>query len=139
MKSFRIFKRLLRTTGAHKIWIGFVAFVLVCSAVVWLAEPGIDSFGDGFWYCYAVVTTVGFGDVVATTTVVRVLSILMSIYAVVVIAIITGIVVSLYNQITELKQKDSLAAFLDKAERLPELSREELQEIADKVKEFVKK
>ena len=137
MKNLRILVKLLRQTGAHKIWIGFVAFVLVCSVIVWLAEPGIETFGDGFWYCYAVVTTVGFGDVVAVTAVVRVLSVILSVYAVVVIAIVTGVVVSFYNQIRELRQKDSLAAILDTVERLPEMSKEELQEVSDKVKKFM--
>lgn len=139
MKHIRILGRVMRQTGAYKIWIGFVAFVLVCSAIVWLAEPGIDSFGDGFWYCYAVVTTVGFGDVVATALVVRVLSVLMSIFAVVVIAILTGVVVNFYNHIIELRREDSLAAFLEKVDRLPEMSKEELQEVAERVRNFMKK
>ena len=88
------------------------------------------------WYCYAVVTTIGFGDVVAQTLLSRVLSVALSISAALVIALVTGVVVNYYNQITELRRKETLSALMDKLERLPELSKEELEDISRRVKDF---
>ena len=136
MKQIRLLKHILRQTGADKIWTGFVAFFLVCAAVIWLREPYITTFGDGVWYCYAVVTTIGFGDLTVTTHLARVLSMLLSVYAVLVIAIITGVVVNYYNQLVALRQKESLAALMNQLERLPELSREELEQIACQVRDY---
>lgn len=137
MKRLRMLHRLLKQTGTYKIWIGFVVFVLICSVVVWIAEPGIKSLGDGFWYCYAVVTTIGFGDIIAVTMPIRILSVFLSIYAALVIAVVTGVVISFYNQIIELRRTESIAAFADRLEHLPELSKEELKEMSAKVKSFM--
>jgi len=136
MKRIRLLKHIMRQTGADKIWTGFVFFFLVCASAIWLREPSIATFGDGVWYCYAVVTTIGFGDLTVTTHLARALSMLLSIYAVLVIAIITGVVVNYYNQLVALRQKESLAALMNQLERLPELSREELEQIACQVRDY---
>ena len=134
MKRIRLFRYILRQTGADKIWTGFAAFFLVCAALIWLSEPTVTTFGDGVWYCYAVVTTIGFGDLTVTTHMARALSILLSIYAVLVIAIVTGVIVNYYNQLAALRQKESLTALIDQLEHLAELSQEELEQIARRVR-----
>lgn len=136
MRQLKILSRLLKQTGANRIWMGFLVFFFFCSVVIWLREPDIHRLGDAMWYCYATVTTIGFGDVTVHYHLSRALSVLLSIYAVLVIAIITGVVVNYYNQLVRMRQKDSLAAVLDKMERLPELSKEELTELSEKVRQF---
>ena len=106
--------------------------------VITLAEPDIHTYRDALWYCYACVTTIGFGDVTVSTAVSKILSVILSIYAAFIIAIVTGVVVNFYNQIIKLRQEETLAAFLDKLEHLPELSKEELVEMAEKAKRFEK-
>ena len=136
MKDLRVIRRILKDTKADRIWVAFVLFVLVSGLIVWLAEPDIATYGDALWYCYAVITTVGFGDVVAVTAVVRVISVLLSAFAVLVIAIITGVIVNYYNQIVSLRQKETFVAFMDRLEHLTELSTEELAEMSEQVKSF---
>ncbi len=136
MKRLRVLRQVMKQTGADKIWTGFLALFFACAAIIWLREPGIHTYRQALWYCYAVVTTIGFGDVVAQTMLARVLSVVLSISAVLVIALITGVIVNYYNQIMELKRKETLSALMDRLERLPELSGEELEEIAQKVREF---
>ena len=53
-----------------------------------------------------------------------------------VVAIATGVVVNFYTQMVELQRKETLAMFMDQLERLPELSREELENISRKVRQF---
>lgn len=139
MRRIQILRRVLKRTGAYKIWTGFLAFFFVCALVIWLREPAITTLGDALWYCYAVVTTIGFGDVTVTTRLARALSVVLSIYAVLVIAIVTGVVVNFYNQLVALRQKETLAAFLDRLEHLPELPPEELEQIARRVREYQRK
>ena len=138
MKNLRILRGILRDTGVTKILVIFLAFVVACAFIVWLCEPGIRTFADGLWYCYAVVTTVGFGDIVVQTPVAKILSVILSIYAVIVIAILTGVIVNFFMKISRLKSKWSLDAVADKLEHLSELSKEELEELSQKVKEFRK-
>ena len=136
MKRIQIFRDVLRQTGASKIWTGFLVQFFISAVIIWLREPDIRSYGDALWYCYAVVTTIGFGDIVAQCFLSRILSVLLSVSAVIDIAIITGVIVNYYTQVTELRRKETLAAFIDKLKHLPELSPEELQELSEKVKAY---
>lgn len=136
MKRIQVLKRVLRDTGANRIWAAFVIEFFVSAAIIWLCEPDFHRYGDALWYLYAVVTTIGFGDFVAQHLVSRILSVLMSISAAVVIAIITGVIVNYFNHISSIRNEETLAAFMDKLEHLPELPPEELEQLSMKVRDF---
>ena len=136
MKRLRILIEILRHTHADKILLGFVAFLFIDAFLIMMVEPDITRYCDSIWYCYVALATIGFGDIVATTFVGRILTILLSLYATLVIAIVTGVVVNYYMQIIQLRQKETLSNLMDKLERLPEMSKEELQEISEKAKHF---
>ena len=91
--------------------------------MIQLVEPDINRYGDALWYCYAVISTAGFGDVVAVTYIGKMCSVLLTIYSIFVVAIATGVVVNFYTQMVELQRKETLAMFMDQLERLPELSK----------------
>ena len=63
-------------------------------------------------------------------------SVLLTIYSLFVVAIATGVVVNFYTQMVETQRKETLAMFMDQLERLPELSREELENMSRKVRRF---
>lgn len=134
MKRLRLLWTILKRTRADKILSGFVIFLLMLAAIIQMVEPQINRYQDALWYCYAVISTAGFGDLVVTTLVGKICSILLTIYALFVIAIITGVVVNYYTQLVELQKKETLSLFMDKLERLPELSKEELETISQKIK-----
>ena len=136
MKKLRLLGKILRNTGADNFIIGFMGFMLLCGLLIWLREPEIRTFGEALWYCFAAVSTIGFGDVVVHTTLSRVLTVLMSIYAVATLAIFTAVVVNYFQQVIARGRKEALEAFLEKAQRLPELSREELEALAMQAKRW---
>ena len=136
MKKLHTLKTVLKATRADKIILGFVLFVLVAALVIWLVEPNIPHYLDALWYCYTVFSTVGFGDFVAVTWIGRIISILITIYSLFVIAIATGVVVSYYSERIRLRYDRSKAEILEKLEHLPELSKEELTEISEKIKKM---
>lgn len=136
MKKIKLLWVILKRTRADKILLGFVAFLFVMAAILWIAEPGIDRYGDALWYCDAVFSTAGFGDIVAVTFIGKICSVLITVYAIYAIAIITGVVVNFYTQMVEMQRKETLTMFMDKLERLPELSKEELEVISKNVKKF---
>ena len=138
MKKLRVFKGILRDSGVTKILVIFLIFVVACAFIIWLREPEIRTFADGLWYCYAVVTTVGFGDIEVHTHLARILTVILSGYAVIVIAILTGVVVNYFLKISKLKNENSIEAVVDKQEHLPDLSKEELEELSEKIKKFRK-
>lgn len=136
MKNLKLLWVILKRTKATQILLGFVLFLFATAAVIQLAEPDINRYGDALWYCYAVISTAGFGDLVAVTFIGKICSVLLTIYALFVVAIATGVVVNFYTQMVEMQRKETLVMFMDKLERLPELSKEELESISKKVREF---
>ena len=58
---------------------------------------------------------------------------------VLIIAVVPGVITSYYVESTKLRADESSAKFLDDLERLPELSKEELVELSEKVKKFNRK
>lgn len=136
MKKLRILWGILRHTHADRILLGFVLFLLADAAIIQIVEPDISRYGDALWYCYAVISTAGFGDIVAVTLIGKTCSVLLTIYTLFVVAIVTGVVVNFYTQLVELQRKETLAAFMDKLERLPELSKDELETISKNIKRY---
>ena len=134
MKKLRVLWRIMKQTGADRILLGFIGFYAICALIVWLGDPQIATYRDALWYCYAVITTIGFGDVLATSPVSRIVSVILSIYATLVLAIVTGVVVNFYMQVVEMKQSETVTSLLDRLEHLPEMSRDELEKLSGDIK-----
>jgi len=136
MKSYKLFWNVLKRTGAVKLLCGyllvfaaggFFVFILLIKTVV-----------DGLWYCFSVATTIGFGDYTAVTLPGRILSVLISVYSIVIIAVVPGVITSYYLESVKLRKNESTEKFLNDLERLPELSKEELRELSEKIRSFQK-
>lgn len=136
MKKLRVLQIILKRTKATQIISGFVLFLFITAVIIYLAEPGIDTYREALWYCYTIISTTGFGDIVAVTFIGRLCSVLISIYSIFVIAIVTGVVVNFYSQMVQMQHKETLTMFMDKLENLPELSKEDLASISQKIKKL---
>lgn len=136
MKKLKLLAKIFKQTGASKVIIGFLIMIAVSSLILVLAEPEIKTYGDALWYCYAVVTTVGFGDIVVSGVVAKIISVILSISAIFTIAIITGVAMNFFNQLIKLQEKGSLSTIVDKLENLENLSKEELGELSRAVKKY---
>jgi voltage-gated potassium channel len=136
MKKLRLLWKIILRSGAQRVVTGFAGTYLACGLVVLLAEPHITRYSDALWFLWAVSTTVGLGDVTAVTVVGRVAAMLCSLYAIITTALITGVIVDYFNESRQRQFDESLTEFLDKLERLPELSNEELEAISRRVREL---
>ncbi len=96
--------KIVRKTYAAEIIFGLFLLILTFSFLLYYFEPGIDSLKDALWYCFAIVTTIGFGDLTAVTDFGRILSVILGIYGIVVVALITSIIVNFYE---EMKNDDN--------------------------------
>lgn len=139
MKKSKLILRVLKRTGAIKLLYGYIVMFLVISILIMIFEPKIDTFFDSIWYCFNVMTTIGFGDVTSVTIVGRVLSIILSIYSILIIAVIPGVLTSYYIESIKLRSNESMEKFMSDLEHLPELSKEELSDLSDRIKKFQKK
>lgn len=139
VKKRRLIRIVLKRTGALKLLLIYAIIFACVSAGIWIVEPNIKSLFDSVWYCFSVATTIGFGDITAVTLTGRALSIFLSICSILIIAVVPGIITSYYIESTRLRENESSVKFLDDLERLPELSKEELQALSEKVKKLNRK
>ena len=105
--------KIIVSTFSLEILFGLLTMIICFSIVLasvepTAAEPTITSFPDALWYCFAVVTTIGFGDMVAQTLIGRVLTVILGIYGLIVVAVITSIIVNFYNETSGKKDQKEL-------------------------------
>ena len=94
----RTLTRIIRKTYAAEIIFGLVLLMMTFSFLLTVVEPNMPGYLDALWYCFALVTTIGFGDVTAVTLPGRILSAILGIYGIVVVALITSIIVNFYGE-----------------------------------------
>ena len=135
-KRLRILKDVLKKTHTYKIVLAFLAFFFLIALIIWIDDPAITTYRQSVYYCFMIASSVGNGDVIVSTQLARILTMILSIYSVFALAIITGVVVSYYNAFTQMQFKESIESFMEQLEQLPDLSKEELEEISEKIKKF---
>lgn len=138
MKRRNVIWKVLKRTGSLRLLYGFIIVFIIISITIMIVEPNINTIGDGIWYCFNVMTTIGIGDITAETVIGRVLSIVLSIYSILIIAVIPGVLTSYYIESVKIKSNESAEKFMYDLERLTELSYDELAELSEKAKNFHK-
>ena len=98
---FNVLQKILRKTYAAEILFGLVLLIISFSFVFNALEPNMPKFTDALWYCFAVVTTIGFGDLTVASGASRVLTVILGVYGIVVVALITSVIVNFYNEIKD--------------------------------------
>ena len=68
----------------------------------------------------------------------RITIVVVTIYAIIVTAMVPGVVVSYYLEYLKVKENDTISTFLEKLENLSELSKEELDELSERVRQYNK-
>ena len=137
--TLRLFWRIVKGSGAHKALTVYGIFFVLIALLIWLVDPAVPTFRASLWYCFVSLATIGFGDITASTLIPRIVTVLLWLYAVVVLAILTAVITGYFLDAAKLKANESVQEFLSELERLPELSREELAELSERVKKFNKK
>lgn len=136
MKFWRQCYKVLKRTGTLRIFMSFVMLLCVASVILAVVEPGIDTFADGLWYCFVAAATIGFGDICVVTEIGRIITVIVGIHGILMTAMVPGVVVSYYMEYLKIREKETISAFLDQLERLPELSKEELEKLSERVRKF---
>ena len=108
--------QILRKTYAIEILYGLIILIIATALMLSILEPSITNIGDALWYCFAIVTTIGFGDFAATSVIGRILSVVLGIYGIIVVALITSIIVNFYNETKKENDDKIIKEEIDKLE-----------------------
>ena len=136
LKTWRLLKQGLKVYGADRFICSYLVMFAVIAALIWIFEPNIHTYRDSLWYCFAAATTIGFGDVSAVSFLGRALTVLLSLYSVIFIAVITAVITNFFMEIAKARANQSVMAFLNDLENLPDLSKEELEELSRRIKKW---
>lgn len=110
--------QIIRKTYALEVILGLFSLIISFSFVFMLLEG--MSYGDALWYCFAIVTTIGFGDVSSVSVIGRILSVILGMYGIIVVAVITSIIVNFYNETKYIGKKEDSEEEEPKKEESPE-------------------
>ena len=100
LEKIRLLLDILIKTHTFDVLICLLTFIIAFSFMFPMVEDNITNFWDAMWYCFAVVTTIGFGDFYATSLAGRILTVVLGIYGIVVVAILTSVIVNFYNEVS---------------------------------------
>lgn len=139
IRSIAILWQTMKEVGAQRIFIVYLAFLIICCGSFCILEPEtFPHFGDAVWYCFQTITTIGFGDIVPTRTVVRVLSVIVGLSALFVVALLTGITVSFFNEKMRFRRNESFIEFDHYMNHLTELDKDQLARLEEQYRTFRK-
>lgn len=99
-------RKIVRKTYVMEILFGLVLLIVSFSSYFKAMEPGFESYFDALWYCFAVVTTIGFGDYTVILPFSRFLSVILGIYGIIVVALLTSVIINFYGEIKNEKEPD---------------------------------
>ena len=99
-----ILLRIMKKTYAGEILLGLFLLMIAFSLVLMHNEDSIHTFEDALWYCFAVITTIGFGDFAAVTAIGRILTVILGVYGIIVVSILTSIIVNFYGEVRDKKE-----------------------------------
>ena len=136
MKKTRLFWSIVKRCNGEKAAIGFVVSVFLAALAVMIAEPGINTYGEALWYTFVASTTIGFGDVVVTTALGKVITVYLTLYEMLMVAMLSGVIVSHYLEVIHRREKYTVTVFMDKLEHLSELDPDEIHEIEERVRKL---
>ncbi len=104
--KLKILANIIRETYVAEILLGLLLMIIACSTIFSTLEESMGGYGDALWYSFALVTTIGFGDITATTLIGRALSVFLGIYGIVVVAIITSVIVNFYGEMRRIRKPE---------------------------------
>lgn len=97
----KVFLDILLKTHTIDVLLCLLAMIIAFSFLFPMFEDTIDNYWDAMWYCFAVITTIGFGDFAATTLIGRILTVVLGIYGIIIVAILTSAIVNYYGAVSK--------------------------------------
>lgn len=138
MRQFRILKKILKFTNLDKALYTLLILIAVSSLIVYKWETNVETIFDGFWWSLTTVTTVGYGDIIISTKVGRVVGVILMVYGVLLLSLITGTIVAYASEIMKIDRQNKFREVREKISKIEYLSKEELLELKESLTKVLK-
>ena len=101
----RAIERLTIFRAVRMVALVALSLAFVAAVLEWLIDPAMGDFADALWWAIVTVTTVGYGDVIPTSTSGRVIASFLMVAGVSAIPITTSLVVSVFVSRAQAQQR----------------------------------
>src|SRR5574344_187962 len=140
----KVLYSVLKATHLFPILIGFIIYYFVMTTIIYFVArapelSNISNYGDAMWFTFASIFTIGYGDIWVSSVLGRILTVLLVIYGVFIIALIPAITVAYIQEVFNRRKEMTSSMFLEQLTSLDTLSKDELKELSNKVKEYQSK
>ncbi len=125
-KQIKILKKILKFTNLDKALGTLAILLLISSILMWKIEPNINNMFDGLWWSVTTVTTVGYGDIIITTVIGKIVGMILMIYGILLLTLITGTIVTFASEIMKEDRKQTLQDLKFRIDNIHKLNEEEL-------------
>jgi voltage-gated potassium channel len=109
-----------------------LSLALIAAVLETIVDSGIDGFNNALWWAIVTVTTVGYGDVVPTTTAGRIIAGALMLVGVSAIPIATSLDVSVFITRLQAKQREQDAAEREQIVRHLERIERAIEQMAER-------
>ena len=135
MKKLKIFYKILKSIHVITFINIFLISCVLASILLTLIEPQLTSIGDSLWFTFASVTTIGYGDFTPVTPIGRIITVMITLYGILVVSIITASIVRFIGAIQKAKTQNTIDILIGELENLEELDKEQLKKLSEKIRE----
>ncbi len=132
-KQLKILRKILKFTNLDKALGTLIVLLITSSVIIWKVEDNVTTIFDGFWWAMTTVTTVGYGDIVITTVVGRIVGMILMAYGILLLTLITGTIVTFASEIMKEDRKKSLKDLKGKIDNIHNLSDDELTSLQKEI------
>ena len=126
--KLNIISNIIKKSLVKEIIAGLLILIILCSVYFTVVEVNITSYVDALWYSFAVITTIGFGDVYVSTTLGRILSVILGISGIVVVALFTSFIVNFYNEMNKRREEKTLKKILEETKEIEKFEEEKTKQ-----------
>ena len=113
--KFDVLRRIIKKSLVKEILLALMIIIILCSVYFTIVEENLTSYVDALWYSFSVITTIGFGDISVTTTLGRILSVILGISGIVVVALFTSFIVNFYNEMNKKREERTLQKLIQES------------------------
>jgi voltage-gated potassium channel len=134
----KLLLKVMKRTGILRMIAMFILVFFIAALLIMLVEPDINNIPDALWYTFVASSSIGFGDMCVQTHVGRIITVIITLYGLLITAMITGVILTFYIEYIKVKEKDSIDAFHEQLDNLANLSGDELKRLSERIKELKK-